>query len=302
MDDRLASMDIRVLRFLRFLLQTGSVTRTAELMGISQPAASRVLARVRDLTGDPLLIRTQTGFQLTDHALALQQPVIDAIRAVQTVFQSPDFDPSASDQCFRIACTDYATACIVGPLMERLAEIAPRVQVHVSPLVPTSFTMLTDGDVDFVFYAGLDIKGDFIVRKLFDESYVLLMREGHPLLQRKKRRRTIEPQDIAPYRQIEFNFATLERLHTDSVMRIDDDSPAPFSAPFFTAMPFLIANHDAVAAVPTRLGVQLAKFSSIRAVPFRSGAVFPYYLLKHERTRHNPAVSWFVEEVTRIFA
>ena len=299
----LASMDFRVLRFLRLLLQTGSVTRTAELLEISQPAASRILARIRDLTGDPLLIRTQAGYQLTDHALALQQPVLDAIHSVEAVFQPQDFDPETSNHRFRIACTDYATACIIGPLMNRLATVAPHVQIDVTPLVPNSFSMISDGEVDFAFYAGLDVKGDFIVRKLFDDTYVLLMRDGHPLLELADRKGMLEPQDIAPYRQIEFNYPTLDRLRADSVMRIrQEDSTAVFAAPFFTAMPFLVADSDAVAAAPARLGAQLSKFSTVRSARFRSGAAFPYYLLWHERGQHNPAISWFVDEVVQIVA
>ncbi len=303
MNTQLAAMDFRVLRFLRLLLQTGSVTRTAELLEIGQPTASRILARIRDLTGDPLLIRTQTGYQLTDHALALQQPVLDAIHSVEAVFQPQDFDPEKSDHQFRVACTDYATACIIGPLMARFATIAPRIQIDVTPLVPTSFSMIADGEVDFAFYAGLDVKGDYIVKKLFDDTYVLLVRDGHPLLEAADRKGVLEPSDIVPFRQIEFNYPTLERLRADFVMRVGHENPSTvFSAPFFTAMPFLVADSDAVAAVPARLGAQLSKFTDLHSVRFRTGAKFPYYLLWHERGKHNPAISWFAGEVSGIVA
>ncbi len=303
MNIQLASMDFRVLRFLRILLQTSSVTRTAELLEISQPAASRILARIRDLTGDPLLIRTQAGYQLTDHALTLQEPVLDAINSIEAVFQPPYFDPELSHRCFRIAGTDYATACIIGPLMDRLTKIAPHIQVDVTPLVPDSFSMILEGEIDFVFYAGLDVKGDLIAKKLFVDSYVLLMREGHPLLELVGQKGFLDPPDIAPYRQIEFSYPTVDRLRADTVMRIQrDDAAAVFSVPFFTAMPFHVANSDAVAAVPSRLGTQLSTFSNVVSVPFRSGAEFPYYLLWHERGQFNPAINWFVDEVTPILA
>ena len=294
----LASMDFRVLRFLRILLQTGSVTRTAELLEISQPAASRILARIRDLIADPLLIRTQAGYQLTDHALSLQEPVLEAIHAVEAVFLPPRFDPAHSSRRFRIAGTDYAAACIVGPLVDRLAKIAPHVRVDVTPLVPGSFSTIQDGEIDFVFYAGLKVKGDLIVKKLFTDSYVLLIREGHPLHELAAQKGFLEPPDITPYRQIEFSYPTVDRLRADTVMRATSNGdPAMLSVPFFTSMPFHVANSDAVAAAPSRLGAQLSSFSGIVSVPFRSGAEFPYYLLWHERGQFNPAIRWFVEEV-----
>lgn len=298
LNDELASMDFRVLRFLRILLQTGSVTRTAELLAISQPAASRILARTRDLTGDPMLIRTQAGYQLTDHALSLQEPVLEAIHAVEAVFLPPKFDPAHSSRRFRIAGTDYAAACIIGPLVDRLATAAPHVRVDVTPLVPDSFSEIQDGEIDFVFYAGLKVKGDLIVKKLFADSYVLLIREGHPLHELAAQKGFLEPPDITPYRQIEFSYPTVDRLRADTVMRAtSNDDPAMLSVPFFTSMPFHVANSDAVAAAPSRLGVQLSSFSSIVSVPFRSGAEFSYYLLWHERGQFNPAFRWFVDEV-----
>ena len=299
-NDELASMDFRVLRFLRILLQTGSVTRTAELLEISQPAASRILARVRDLTGDPLLIRTQTGYQLTDHALSLQEPVLDAIHSVEAVFQPPIFDPGQSRKRFRIAGTDYAAACIVGPLIDRLAKTSPHVRVDVTPLVPNSFKTIQDGEIDFVFYAGLEVKGDLIAKKLFTDNYILLMREGHPLHELAAQKGFLEPPDITPYRQIEFSYPTVDRLQADTVMReTSNDDPAMLSVPFFTSMPFHVVNSDTVAAAPSRLGAQLSSFSSIVSVPFRSGAEFPYYLLWHERGQYNPAIRWFVDEVAQ---
>ncbi len=139
MDTDLASLDMRILRFLKFLLLTSSVTRTAAHMGISQPAASRILARIRDLIGDPILIRTQSGYQLSDHALELKEPVDAAIQAVIGVFAPSAFDPAKSDYRYRIASTDYGVAAVLGPIMEIFAATAPALRVDVLPLVPSSF-------------------------------------------------------------------------------------------------------------------------------------------------------------------
>lgn len=296
-----AHLDTRSLQFLKALLQTGSVTRTAELLGISQPAASRVLARLRDLTQDPLLIRTEEGYRLTDHAISLQQPVLDAISSVEIVLRPSTFDPGQSRHQFRIACTDYATTCILGPLMDTLAQSAPRVQIDVTPLVPNSFRLINDGELDFAFYAALDVSGDFIARKLFVDTYVLLMRARHPLVALGETRGYLNPADITEFRKIEFSYPAVDGLHADTVMRLEETSSSSvFRTPYFASMPFLVGTSDAVAAAPARLGQHLSGFADIRSIPFRSGSDFPYYLIWHERGRHNPANAWLVDQVVQI--
>jgi len=171
MNDGLTSLDMRTLRFLQLLLRTSSVTRTALHLGISQPAASRILARVRDLIGDPVLIRTQSGYKLTDHALGLNEPVDAALLAIANVFRPSTFDPAQSNHCYRIASTDYGVAAVLGPMMESFAVIAPALRFEVSPLVPESFGELEKGAIDLLLYADLDARDDLLIQKLFDETY-----------------------------------------------------------------------------------------------------------------------------------
>lgn len=293
----IAALDIRVLNFLQVMLQTASVTRTGELLGMSQPSASRTLARIRDLIGDPLLIRTQNGYQLTDHATSLQKPVLEAINALQAVFQRPEFDPVQANMNFRLACTDYAVTCVIGPTLRRLVEIAPGVRMEISPLVPDSFAMLENGEVDFVLYATLNVKGDFIARKLFDEKYAVVLREDHPLLERCSERDGLEASDLAEYPQIEFSYPTQEHLRIDPVLREElEQTNSVLSVPFFSAMPFLISGTDAVAPIPARFAALLTSVSGIKAVPYRIDRGFPYHLIWHERARHNPAIQWLTEQ------
>lgn len=293
----IAALDIRALNFLQVLLQTASVTRTGELLGMSQPSASRTLARIRDLIGDPLLIRTQNGYQLTDHATSLQKPVLDAINALQAVFQRPEFDPSQAKMTFRLACTDYAVACVIGPTLRRLAKAAPGVKMEISPLVPDSFAMLENSEVDFVLYATLNVKGDFIARKLYDEKYAVVMDRDHPLVEQCSERNGLEASDLAGYPQIEFSYPTQEHLRIDPVLRAEIGSTASvLSVPFFSAMPFLISGTDAVAPVPARFAALLTSMSGVKAVPYRVNSGFPYHLIWHERARHNPAIQWLTEQ------
>ncbi len=301
MDAAFANLDLRLLRFLRHLLNTGSVSKTALQMGISQPAASRVLARIRDLTGDPILVRTQSGYRLTDHALSLSGPLDEAIIKVGAVFSPSAFEPLTSTLCFRIASTDYGVASVLGPVMERLTEVGPALRVDVTPLVPRSFDDLENGSIDLMLYVATRLSGDFLVQKLFDETYVVLFRQGHPLVLAAKGKSHLTQLDIAPYRQIEVNYPGLTAQRVDRVMREGGDNPnAVLHQPYFTAFPCLIGASDAVAAVPKRLGEQIAKLGPFETAPFRAEAGFPYHLLRHERTRHNKAINWFVRQAVAV--
>ncbi|MDP5219791.1 LysR family transcriptional regulator [Ruegeria sp. 2205SS24-7] len=301
MNDSLTSLDMRTLRFLQLLLRTSSVTRTAMHLGISQPAASRILARVRDLIGDPVLIRTQSGYKLTDHALGLKEPVDAALSAIADVFRPSAFDPAQSNHCYRIASTDYGVAAVLGPMMDDFAVTAPALRFDVSPLVPQSFSELEKGAIDLLLYADLDARDDLLVQKLFDETYEVLFRQGHPLEEHAAPKRALTPQDVSPYRLIEFSFPGTTGLKPDTIMRKDGDgSNAVFQQPYFTTLPFLVGQTDAVAAVPRRLAKQVQKLTSLCSAPFQPRCGFPYYLIRHERSRFNPAINWLREQALKI--
>ncbi len=301
MNDILTSLDVRTLRFLQLLLRTSSVTRTAIHLGISQPAASRILARVRDLIGDPVLIRTQSGYQLTDHALGMNEPVDTALSAIADVFQPSAFDPAQSNYRYRIASTDYGVAAVLGPMMEVFAVTAPAIRFDVSPLVPQSFTDLEKGAIDLLLYADLDARNDLLVQKLFDETYKILFRQGHPLEEHASSKRALTPQDVSAYRLIEFSFPGTSGLKPDTIMREKGDgSNAVFQQPYFTTLPFLVGRTDAIAAVPKRLAKQVQKLTSLCSAPFRPSCGFPYFLVRHERSRFNPAINWLREQALEI--
>ena len=165
-----------------------------------------------------------------------------------------------SDYRYRVASTDYGVAAVLGPIMEIFATTAPALRVDVSPLVPGSFDGLKSGTIDLLLYASLNVEGDLLVQKLYDETYEVLFREGHPLQHLARSRAHLTPIDISPYRQIEFNFPGVTELHSDTIMRTDSGSSnAVFHQPYFTTLPFLIGSTDAVAAVPRRLADQVQK-------------------------------------------
>ncbi|WP_406385625.1 LysR family transcriptional regulator [Streptomyces sp. NBC_01618] len=148
--DRLASVNLNLLVPLLALLEEGSVTKAAERVGLSQPAMSHALTRMRRLLGDDLVVRQGSGVTLTPRALELIAPLRSALQQTARIVNFPCFDPATDRRVITIAMTN-STAFVVGPHLTRLiAERAPHATLRVRTItVPTEATF-TDQGVDVV--------------------------------------------------------------------------------------------------------------------------------------------------------
>lgn len=122
-DDR--PIDLGLLTALDVLLETGNVTRAAERLGLSQPAVSRILARLRRDFGDPLLVRAGTGLKRTPRAEALARPVAELLEQARALYDLPGFDPATAERRFRVVLPDSVAAILLPRLLPMLAAAAP---------------------------------------------------------------------------------------------------------------------------------------------------------------------------------
>lgn len=148
--DRLASVNLNLLVPLLALLEERSVTRAAERVGLSQPAMSHAVTRMRRLLGDEVVIRQGSGATLTPRALELIAPLRSALRQTAHIVNFPGFDPATDRRDITVVMTN-STAFVVGPLLTRLvAERAPHATLRIRTMtVPTEATF-TDKGVDVV--------------------------------------------------------------------------------------------------------------------------------------------------------
>src|SRR6266699_3659523 len=125
----LTSLDLNLLVALDALLKEANVSRAALRIGLSQPAASHALQRLRDLIGDPLLVRNGARMELTPRAQALRAPLAQALDQVRSLFIPDDFDAARSERQFRLMMPDLAVELLMPPLMEKITKIAPNVRI-----------------------------------------------------------------------------------------------------------------------------------------------------------------------------
>ena len=183
----LNSLDLNLLVALDALLSEANVSRAAMRIGLSQPAASHALQRLRDLIGDPLLVRTGARMELTPRAQALRAPLAQALDQVRALFIPDDFDAASSERQFRLMMPDLAVELLMPPLMAKVTKAAPNVRIDVVPWRgPAIFTAEFARTIDLVISIGNAFTG-FHRQRLYTDSDALAVRRGHPVGGRLKR-------------------------------------------------------------------------------------------------------------------
>ena len=189
-DMNLASLDLNLLVALDALLLEANVGRAGMRIGLSQPAASHALRRLRDVLGDPLLVRVGTRMELTPRAQALRAPLAQALDQVRGLFNLDDFDAARSERRFRLMMPDLAVELLMPPLMKKLDAAAPGVRIDVVPWRgPAIFTAEFARTIDMVISIGDAFKG-FHRQLLYTDSDALAVRQGHPTGARLKNKDT----------------------------------------------------------------------------------------------------------------
>jgi DNA-binding transcriptional LysR family regulator len=283
-------LDLNLLAALEALLDERNVTRAANRLGISQPALSARLNRMRDVLGDPLFIPAQRGVIPTQYALELEQPLHAALENLRDVVASQaPFDPMTATQDFSVAASDYVHHIWTSPAICRMREIAPHCRIALHPVDrSTLFKRMEQGEIDLAFLTPEAAPPNLQSRRLLSERYVVIGRKDHPRLQRQIDLTTFCALDhvlVSP-RGGGFDGVTdiaLQALGTKRTVAI--------SVASFLLVPGIIRQSDMIALLPARL-VQnepgLTVFEPPIIVPG-----FDILMLWHARSSSHTAQKWF---------
>ena len=282
----LAALDLYLLVALDALLRDASVSRAALRIGLSQPAASHALQRLRHLLGDPLLVRVGARMELTPRAQALRGPLAQALDQVRALFVAEGFDASRSERRFRLMMPDLAVELLVPPLMQKMTVLAPNVQIDIVPWRgPAIFNAEFARSVDMVISIGNAFKG-FHRQLLYTDSDALALRNGHTL-------------SAKLMQQDEF----LKARHVAVVIRgqnedlIDDwlrskglERHIALVVPGYLEALHVVARSDLVAFVPRRLIRALARPLSLTTVaPPLDPGIDEQFMFTPTRAQLDPA-------------
>ena len=183
----LSKVDLNLFIVFDAIYTEANLTRAGQIVGITQPAVSNALARLRETFNDPLFVRTAQGMVPTPMAQNIIGPVRNALQLLRvSVQESRIFNPLQANKTFRISMTDLIEAVILPPLFQRLRRQAPAVQIE-SFLAKRRETTkeLAAGRIDFAVDAPLNTDPQVRHVKLLEDRYVCAMRKGHPLAKDK---------------------------------------------------------------------------------------------------------------------
>jgi DNA-binding transcriptional LysR family regulator len=301
-------IDISLIRVLHTVISECSVSRAARRLQSSQPAVSAQLKRLRDLTGDPLLVRCGQGMAPTDVALSLLEPASVILRQAQSMFglhsTSREFDPLTSTLTFRIAATDYLDPFFLPELALHLKRLAPHVNIE---FVALSADLdyrrsLARGEVDLVIGNWLEPAVELHLGRLVTDEVVCLVADHHPAASLP----STGPGAWRVDQYLAAEHVAPPPLHPGGIGVIDEHLALRglkrhivVRNPNFAQMPYLVAGSNLVLTTGRRFCERYAQQLRVKIVPCPVN--FPsmvYHQLWHDLTHHSPAGCWLREQVS----
>lgn len=270
----LSRIDLNLLRVLHELLRHRHVSRAADALGLSQPATSNALRRLRGLLGDELLVRSPGGMQPTPYALGLAEPLARALGALQDALnQRAHFQPQSSTRVFTLAMSDVGEIYFLPVLVPDLARHAPGVTLRtVSLHSPALAEALASGAIDLALGLLPQLRAGFYQQALFRQRYVCLMRRGHPGARQPLGRAAFHAFDHV---RVEAPGTGHGQQVHEQLARLKLHPRVRLTVPDFVALGHVLASTDLVATVPERLAERVCAPLGLlaRPLPGRSPTV-----------------------------
>ena len=173
--------DLNLLAVFDAVARTGSVTAAAVHLGLSQPAVSHALNRLRATVNDPLFTRSGRGLVPTPGALAMLEPARDLLAGATALLTPQKFRPETASDVFRLGASDYAVHTLVPDLVLRLRQAAPQATLQILPVGSQTLRQLESGGLDLSFWGTQAPDRPYHHRTVLQEHYLGVARRNHPI-------------------------------------------------------------------------------------------------------------------------
>ncbi len=173
-------IDLNLLVVFDAVMQERNLTRAGHRLGLSQPATSHALARLRAMLRDDLFIRTPEGMQPTARAQHMAEPVRDALRVLRVTLEPETFNPAEATRVFTLAVNNYAARAVVPPLARLVAATAPGVRLQARPVGMINVFDQLDRDADLALTTLIDGGERFKCVRIIEDDFVALLDRDHP--------------------------------------------------------------------------------------------------------------------------
>ena len=296
-------IDLHLIRVLNTVLTERSVSRAAIRLGMYQPAVSAALKRLRELAGDPLLVRSGAGMVATDAGLRMIEPSARILRAAEVLFSDArGFDPATATNTFSLAASDYLDPLFLPRLVAQIKNQAPSCHVDIHPLSGVSDyrTRLAQGEFDIVIGNWPAPPDDLHMARLFGDEVVCMVAKDHPALRRGWDSASwLAAEHIAPTPTHPGAKGVIDaHLDTLQVQR-----NITVRCPHFGLIPAMVAGSLLVLTTGRQYCERFTDVLPVTILPCPID--FPrmmYYQLWHERTHASASGKWLRERVKAVAA
>lgn len=284
----LRRLDLNLLVSLDVLLEARNVTRAAEQLGLSQPAASRALARLRQTFGDPLLVEARGGYLLSSRAEALQPQLRRVLSEIGALVGPGSFEPATAEGEVRLVMPDLLAATFAPRIVTRIAAEAPCLRLEIVPPGPALFEELETGEADAAVGVIDDAPPGFLRRGLYRDGFLTLLRAGHPAAG------SLTLDTYVALRHIAISVTGVGPAPVDVALRgIGRTRTVAARVPSFLAAVEMVAASDLVVTLPETFARQVAAGGRFVAViPPLDLPGFTMSLAWHARFRTDPRHGW----------
>jgi len=297
-DMNVHDIDLNLLRVFDAVLHEKGVTPAAARLGLTQPAVSNALARLRKVFGDALFVRTPRGVDATPFARELAEPVRQALALLESALaHGPGFDPATSTRAFRFYMSDLGQIEFLPPLVERVQRDAPGVRLE-------AVALEVDDIADALAAGALDVAIGFLpglaapVRRqaLFRDPYLCLMRADHPIKALTKKKFLEASHALVIYRGG-------HRVIEEALERAGAARRIALRVPHFTVVPMVLERTDLILTLPARVARVYESRGNLRTLP-PPVAIPPaeVALHWHERFEQDPGNRWLRELMVELYS
>lgn len=287
----LRNVDLNLLVALRALLEEHHVTRAALRIGVSQPAMSNALTRLRLTFDDELLVRTPSGMEPTERALELQRPLKRILHEIERVLERDgDFSPSRTVRVFRLRMGDLHDVLFLPSIMSTIEQTAPGISLSVVYMTPAeTIDAIANDDIDLAVSVGLDHPKTIRSVDFYEDRLVCVMRPGHPAAS--------EPLTLETYLSLDHIKVAQSRADhrfiDDELARRNVVRRVPLQVQHWLVAPEIVRHTDLVSATWERIAGNFSKNGELicQPLPFGPGK-FMFKIYWHRRYDNNSAHRW----------
>lgn len=284
------AIDLNLLIVFDALMQEHNLTRAGKRLGLSQPATSHALARLRHMLHDDLFIRSPDGMQPTPRAAQMAQPVRDALRALRLTLEPEEFDPAQSSNGFTLLVNNYAARAVVPALSRTVAAAAPHVTLDIRPVGGVDvLDQLDTGRADVALSRLVDGGERFKCVRITDDDYVALLDRQHAAADQT----ALSAERLAAIPHIDITSSGDDTSFIDEALEERGLARKIATRVPFLSIVLMLVGADRVAIVPRRAADSLTLICPlvVKELPFASPRI-ALSMIWHRRLDNHPAQRW----------